>query len=201
MAEMKNKNHPRYWPDEQIALLKKVWDDPAPMKTQMDLFPGRTEGALKAMGAALGLPDRRLLNSERADKSSGERIKAAIKKRPGTYDELAARLSVSQSTVRRFITKFRAEVHIKRYRRRRGDDGYRPAVWAWGAGPDAPWPKAATPRDCSNRWYRKKSRDPEWVARIRLRQKLYYAKRTGKLVRRDPAAIALFGEAGGACAE
>ena len=201
MAEMKNKTHPRYWPDEQIALLKQVWANPAPLKTQLHLFPGRTDGALKAMGAALNLPDRRLLNSQRADESSGARIKAAIQKRPGTYAELAARLSVSQATVRRFITKFRADVHIKRYRSRRGEDGYWPAVWAWGACEDAMWPERADPRDCANRWYRKKSRDPEWVARNRARQQLYYAKRTGKLVRRDPAAIALFGESGGARAE
>jgi hypothetical protein len=194
------KTHERYWPPELVETLRGIWTDPAPLKTQLHLFPGRTIGGLKAQAQALELPDRRALGRERAEQSSGTRIRAAMEAKPGTLEDLAARAMTSTTTVRNFVKRHRAEVHVKRYAPRAAD-GFRAAIWAWGVGKDAPWPKTDDKRECANRYYRKMRRDPEWKARNAAKQRLNYAERTGKLVRRDAAAIAMFGEAGGARTE
>lgn len=182
----------RWLPEDDLRLTE-VWKDPAALKTQIDKFPGRTELALIHRGAELKLPDRRLFaNAARSVATTFARIEKLIKARPGSMEEIAVRANVSKATVRRFITANRGEMHILKYRPR-AENGYRAAVWTWGPGKDAVRPKAKTPNEIALAYYRRNRRDPVFKANRAARERLRHAVKTGQFVRRDPAAIALFG--------
>lgn len=182
------------WTPEDDARLTAVWNDPAPIKTQLDKFPGRTEFALAARAGALELPDRRLMANNGRAAITFRRIQALIEADAGTIEELAARAFVSKATIRRFIEAHRADVHISTYRPRAAD-GYSPAVWTWGAGEDATRPPGKSPNEISLAYYRRIRRDPFFRAKCSARARRRYETKKGRWVRRDPAAVALFGPA------
>lgn len=188
------KTNRKPWAEEDDALLDDIWKDAAPLKTQVGRIPNRTEYAMIARAKELGLPDRRTFAyGERAETSTYARVRSEMKAKPGTIAELAARAKVSMKTVRAFIEKHRAEMHIHKFGDR-GAGGKYPAIWAWGVGKDATPPKAEEPKVIAKRYYHRKRRDPDFRERVAARGRLKYAIKTGKIVQRDPAAIALFGE-------
>jgi hypothetical protein len=181
------------WSPEEDARLTEVWKDPAPIKTQLDKFPGRSERALADRAAALKLPDRRLFaNTARGAATTFARLQKLIEARPSTTDELAVRAHVSKKTAWRFVNAHRARMHISKYRPRAAN-GYAAAVWAWGAGEDAKPPRAKTPNEIALKYYRRIRRDPIYKSKRQARGRIRYAIKTGRIVRRDPAALALFG--------
>lgn len=195
-----SKPHPRAWLEEDDVLLTLLWADPAPLKTHLHRFPGRSYDSLIQRGKTLELPDRRGMRLARSEATVGARIREQMELLPGTTLELSARAIASKRTVQNFIERHRAEVHIVDYRPR-GISGPPPAVFAWGVGEDLPRPGPQDQTVASRKYYRKRRRDPYLRELDAARQRIRYAERTGKLAKRDVATIALFGEAGGACAE
>ncbi|WP_156965948.1 hypothetical protein [Paraburkholderia bannensis] len=184
------------WSPEEDALLRKVWDEPAALKTVVHLFPLRTEAALTARGRDLELADRRrAIPAKRAAQSSGARMRAILESRSATAAELAELAVCSEPTVRRFIGANRAEMHITRYLPTCGD-GAPTAVWVWGAGRDAKRPTPKSRQELSKRYYRKLKRERiDKFDEIRAQQRKRAAEKRGTFVRRDPLVAALFGAA------
>ena len=182
------------WSPQDDARLTEIWKDLAPLKTHLDKFPGRSERALAERGTVLKLPDRRGVASVWRGEVTFARIKSLLKARPSTREELAARACVSLSTVRHFTETHRADIHVLRYRPR-GENGYAAAVWTWGAGEDAPRPKAKLPKEIALAYDRRIRRDPFYRSKHAARARIRYAMKIGRFVRRDPAAVALFGPA------
>ncbi|MDE1139567.1 hypothetical protein [Paraburkholderia tropica] len=185
------------WTEEEDALLRKVWGEPAPLKTVLDQFPLRSLAALVARGRDMKLPDRRrAMPAERTKQTSWARLRAVLQSRRATIAQLAGLAICSQPTVRRFIRANRAEMRIARYLPP-GEDGRPTAVWAWGAGEDARRPAPKSANEIAARYYRKLKRErPEVLDKIRARARVRHADRVGRLVRRDPAVAAMFGSAG-----
>ncbi|RAR51665.1 hypothetical protein C7401_13625 [Paraburkholderia unamae] len=184
------------WSPEQDELLRKVWSDPAPLKTVLAQFPGRSCDSLVARGIRLGLPDRRLsIPAERTKQGVWPRIRAALEARRASIGDLAKAAGCSECTVKRFIKANRAQVHIGRYLRATGTSNVT-ALWVWGAGNDAKRPKPMTSQELKARYYRKLERErPEMIDQLRARARVRMATRAGRLVRRDPLVAALFGGA------
>lgn len=179
---------------EHDALLSEIWEDPAPLKTHLHRFPGRSVDTLIHRAKAIGLPDRRAIRLARAEATTGARIREQMELLPGTTLELAARAIVSKRTAQNFIERHRADVHIIDYRPR-GISGPPPAVFAWGPGEDKTRPQPQSPTVAARKYYRKRRRDPYLRELDATRQRIRYAERTGRLAKRDAAAIALFGPA------
>jgi hypothetical protein len=57
-----------------------------------------------------------------------------------------------------------------------------------GNGPDAAEPKRKTRREVNSDYRRRMRKDPEFGLREAQTRRLRYAEKTGKLIRRDPAA-------------
>lgn len=187
---------PPKWSPEEDALLRKVWDEPAALKTVVHLFPLRTEAALIARGRDLKLADRRrALPAQRAAQGSHARIKAILETRRATTAELAMLAACSEPTVRRFIKAHRAEMRIGRFIPS-GGDGSPTAVWAWGPGRDAKRPTPKSTTELSARYYSKMKRErPEKLDQIRAHQRIRAATKAGTFIRRDPLVAAFFGAA------
>ncbi|MBW9132909.1 hypothetical protein JNC05_27925 [Paraburkholderia ginsengiterrae] len=192
----------RAWSPEEDALLTRLWADPAPLKIHVHRFSGRSYDSLIQRGKKeLGLPDRRRdMRLARSEATVGARIREQMEREPGTTAELAARSLASKRTVQNFIERHRAEVRVIDYRPR-GISGPPPAVFAWGAGEDMPRPAPQDATVAARKYYRKRRRDPYLRDIDATRQRIRYAERTGKLAKRDEAAIAIFGDAGGAHAK
>ncbi|WP_106351421.1 hypothetical protein [Paraburkholderia fungorum] len=183
---------------EDDALLTRLWADPMPLKAHLHLFAGRSYDSLIQRGKTLELPDRRRdMRLARSEATVGARIREQMELLPGTTLELSMRAIASKRTVQNFIERHRGDVHIVDYRPR-GISGPPPAVFAWGAGEDLPRPEPQSPTVAARKYYRKRRRDPYQRELDAARQRIRYAERTGQLVKRDAAAIALFGDVGGA---
>lgn len=185
------------WTTDENARLRKVWGEPAPLKTVLDQFPLRSLAALIARGRDMKLPDRRrTMPAERTKQTSWARIRAVLQERRATIAELATLAACSQPTVRRFIKANREQMRICRYVPA-GEDGKPTAVWAWGAGKDAKNPGPTPANVIAARYYRKLKRErPEMLDQLRARARIRMATKAGKFVRRDPLVAALFGAAG-----
>ncbi|WP_186224587.1 hypothetical protein [Burkholderia gladioli] len=183
------------WPEEEERLLREHWANPAPIKTFAHLFPKRTIGAIERHAHDMGLPSRRALRREFSAQTTMARIKACMQEKPGTVADLAERAIVSKHTVRRFISDFRSDIYVRRYAPRSAS-GYRAAVWAVGKRPDAPKPAPEPRGAAAARYYRRKAKDPVWMADMAARLRKSYARKRGTKIRRDAAAIALFGKPG-----
>ncbi|MBR7929409.1 hypothetical protein [Burkholderia ambifaria] len=190
------------WSHTEKMRLRYWWKKPDPIKTWADRFPGRTQGAIEGKAHEMGLPNRHVTaRPQFAENTTGARIRDALVERPSTRAELEALKIASPSTICRFIRTHRASMHIHDYAERSGTDGYAAEIWAWGAGEDAPRPKAVSSTEASRRYYRKKSKSMRYRRAQAARQRERYHQKKGNLLRgaqpmRDEAAIALFGETG-----
>ncbi|WP_175777505.1 hypothetical protein [Burkholderia anthina] len=190
------------WSHTEKMRLRYWWKKPDPIKTWVDRFPGRTHGAIETKAHSMGLPNRHeTARPQFAENTTGARIRDAVVASPSTRAQLEALKIASPSTIARFVRTHRASMHIHGYAERHGTDGYAAEIWAWGAGEDAPRPKAVTGAESSLRYYRKKSKSIRWKREAAARQRERYHQKKGHLLRgarpmRDEAAIALFGVAG-----
>lgn len=89
--------------------------------------------------------------------TTGERILALL---PTTSRQLLKALPMSTATLHKWLTRLRAagQVHIARWRRSVGDFV---AVWAAGAGPDAPRPTRRTHAQVVAAYRRRKKKEAD----------------------------------------
>lgn len=184
---MKRK-HARAWTDEELEILRFQWESGQPIKHWAHLLPNRSEKAIQYRGNAMKLPARG--NGRTPGNSvtwaliqqvlaNGEKLSCL---------ELAAKVGVTRATIYREIRLHRDQLHVAAY----GPiplDGIPPKLWVLGPGKDAKRP-AATPKPVRNhrRWLDMKKNDPEAVAKHYAKNRHYWRERSGKLIRRDPAA-------------
>jgi hypothetical protein len=117
--------------------------------------------------------------------------------RPMDITEVAAKLGIWERPARFRLNALHAagKIHIDRYERF-SPHGPAARIWALGPGVDAPRPKPIpnTKRQ-RDRVKRMRREDPSAYERLLARKRLMEGIRSGRLVKRDPAAAALFGTA------
>ncbi|RKE35275.1 hypothetical protein B0G76_1336 [Paraburkholderia sp. BL23I1N1] len=184
------------WSEDEDEILREIWTLRTPLKVSAARLPGRSVRGIQMRAETLELPRRRQARGTSDTRPAFVALWSALKRR-GTRIELATRAGVSNQTAGDFIKHFRAQMHIV--------DWYRPAdgpttpIYKAGAGVDKPKPPNK-PRDkiYSDYWKRMKRERPDLAAARIARTTFKRLEREGKLMRRDPAAVALFGTAGGA---
>lgn len=182
------------WSPEEDATLTRMWKEGKTAKQILRALPDRTEPALRKRCAFLKLPKRRNPGSGAPIRSTAQPIWKALRQRPATRNELAARAGVGRHSVAVFVKENRALIHIVDWKR--AVDGPYVEVFKAGAGTDAPKPAPMSITERNARWWKKLKRERPDVAGHRIaRDNHRRLMREGKLVRRDPAAEALFGSA------
>lgn len=118
--------------------------------------------------------------------------------------ELAAATAISDRCMKAYLAALRGsrddmsrKVRVRSWRRQLGVGGYHEAVFGLGAEPDArrPRPESQATRVARYRAKLKRER-PEDYHQLLERQRRQRALEKASKPRRDPAAIALFGQAG-----
>lgn len=174
------------WSPEEEALLRKHWGNGEPTKTVAALFPTRSAAAVLKHGYGMGLGPRECGRPCFSPVWEGAKHALAGGKKM-TSNELAALLKVTPHAVQKQMRlRHGTEVRIGGFDVR----AHAPHVirWALGTGPDAPAPKRKSRKEINRAFSRRMRKDPEYCARQNLRARLRYAEKTGKLIRRDPAA-------------
>ncbi|HEX7906842.1 MAG TPA: hypothetical protein VF534_01950 [Paraburkholderia sp.] len=183
----------RVWSPEDDAILIKGREDGLTSKQIARLLHDCTEAMVKNRRAKLNLPVRVIHGSGIVMRSTTATIRKALERGPCTRAELRKRAGVSRQSVERFINEHRAEIHICRWGKKLAN-GSRPEVFKLGAGEDKPKPSPMSKSEIYKRWYEKQKRDrPDAVAARSARDRFHRREREGKVLRRDPAAVALFG--------
>ncbi|WP_042886386.1 hypothetical protein [Cupriavidus necator] len=176
------------WTEADDALLRQHWQTDAPVKDIAREFPGRSPAAVQKHAIDIGLPAR---GNVRRPKyyPVWEGIKLELAKgRMLSADELARRLKVTPRAVLKNLTlRHGTAVRVAGY----GPVVTRapaPRLWRLGSGPDAPPPTRKSKREVNRDYNRRMRKDPEFCLRDEQTRRLRYAEKTGKLIRRDPAA-------------
>lgn len=186
------------WSPDDDATLTRLWLAGLPAKKIAEQLPGRSVGAIGNRRQTLALPRRSGVGLDPRNTVEMQRIWKVLKQRPGTRAALARRANVAHTTVSKFIKLFRGQFHVCRWTGT-AVNGDLAQVLRAGPGVDAPKPPRMTASERSRRWWDKCKRERPLDAVRRLaRDQALRQERTGKLVRRDIAAVALFGPAGGA---
>lgn len=177
------------WLPPEDAALTEIWADRRPLKVTISRLPGRSVRGAEHRATELGLPHRRLPRGVSDDRPAFVVLWAVLKAKRGTINELAARAHVSRPTVDAFIKHFRTEMHVCGWRDRS-------AIYKAGAGEDAPKPAKQTSKEKCARYWKKLKRERPDLAAVRIaRSSFKRLEREGKVIRRDPAVLALFGPA------
>jgi hypothetical protein len=184
------------WLEEEDEILREIWTLRTPLKVSAARLPGRSVRGMQMRADTLELPRRRQARGTSDTRPAFVALWKALKKR-GTRIQLAARAGVSNQTAGDFIKHFRSQMHIV--------DWYHPAdgkaapIYKAGAGEDKPKPPNKPRAEIySDYWKRMKRERPDLAAARIARATFRRLEREGKLMRRDPAAVALFGTSGGA---
>jgi hypothetical protein len=184
------------WTPEMKATLIAVWARPEALKRSLHLFEGCTVDSLKHKAHSMGLPPR---SSGPANRGGANEvlILKLLELRPMDITEVAAKLGIWERPARFRLNALHAagKIHIDRYERF-SPHGPAARIWALGPGVDAPRPKPIpnNKRQC-DRVKRMRREDPSAYERLLARKRLMEGIRSGRLVKRDPAAAALFGTA------
>jgi hypothetical protein len=184
------------WTDEEKAVLIDVWSRPEGLKRNLHLFSGRSIDSLKHKARSMGLPPRSTGPANRGGPNEVLILKL-LELRPMDITEVAVKLGIWERPARFRLKALHAagKVHIDRYERF-SPHGPAARMWALGPGVDAPRPKpipqAQRQRELLHRMRRE---DPFAYERLLARKRLMELIRSGRLVKRDPAAAALFGGA------
>ncbi|WP_224030310.1 hypothetical protein [Paraburkholderia caribensis] len=156
-------------------------------------LPLRTESALRKRREILQLSVRRMYGTGIVIRGTTQTIWKALKGKPCTREELAARAGVCSQSVTAFIKENRSRIHVCTWRK---PAGKYVEVFKAGAGIDAPKPPPKPRSQTYADWWQRLKRDRPDVAGHRIaRDNHRRDMRSGKLVRRDPAAVAIFGPA------
>ncbi|WP_213761794.1 hypothetical protein [Caballeronia sp. dw_19] len=184
------------WSDEEKALVADVWARPEGLKKSVHLFNGRTIDGIKHMAHKLGLPPRSTGPANRGGPNEAL-VLQLLELRPMDITELAVKIGVSERAARFRVNDLHAagRIHITRWERF-SPHGAPSRMWALGPGEDAPRPKPIPRTTLQREWLKRMRReDPDKYERLLARKRLAERVRTGTIVRRDPAAAALFGPA------
>lgn len=184
------------WSEQEKVDLVDIWSRPEGLKTNLHRFNGRTLDAIAGKAHVMGLPAR---SSGPANRGGANEvlILKLLAIRPMDITEVAAKLGVWERPARFRLNALHAagKIHVARYERF-SSHGPAARIFALGPGIDAPRPK---PIDHSTRQRdlikRMRKEDPAAYEALLARKRLMARLRTGTLVKRDPAAAALFGPA------
>jgi len=186
------------WATEEDVILMRLWKAGVPTKVIAEALPGRTPSAVAKRRQRLSLPRRSGKGADPANVPEMQRIWRALRKHPATRAALAARAKVSHSTVSKFVKTFRSQLHVCGWAAS-GASGDLAQVLKAGPGADVPRPAPIPPAERCRRWWDRCKRErPIDAGRRVARDGVRRREREGKHLRRDIAAIALFGENGGA---
>lgn len=184
------------WTEEEKADLIKVWARPEGLKRYVHLFNGRSIDSLKHKARSMGMPPRSTGPANRGGPNEVLILKL-LELRPMDITEVAVKLGIWERPARFRLNALHAagKIHIARYERF-SDHGPAARMWALGPGVDASRPKPIphTQRQRA-RVARMRREDPFAYERLLERKRLMESIRSGRLVKRDPAAAALFGRA------
>lgn len=176
------------WTPEDDALLRKHWQTDAPVKDIAKDFPGRSAEAIQKHAIDIGLQARRNVRRPKFY-PVWEGIKLELAKgRALSADDLATRLKVTpRAALKNLALRHGVEVRVAAYGPRI-TRAPAPRLWVLGSGPDAAPPKRRSKQEVNRDYRRRMRKDPEFCLREMQASRLRYAEKTGKLIRRDPAA-------------
>ena len=193
----RGKNIPN-WSPEEDATLTRLWLAFMPTKKISDHLLGRSVSAIAKRRQILALPRRSGAGVDPADSPEMQRIWKVLKQRPATRATLAKRAKVAHSTVSKFVKLFHGRLHVCGWTGIAATGDLSQVLKA-GPGKDAPKPPHMTASERSHRWWERCKRERPLDAGHRIaRDAERRREREGKHARRDAAAVALFGERGGA---
>jgi len=168
-------------------------------------LPLRTEAAIRKrkekLRAEAGLEPRLVFGGGKPKRLTTPRIWKVLKRRPCTRAQMERLAKACKASVTAFIKENRAEIHVCGWTAP-DDRGRRSEIFAAGAGDDVPKPARQPRAEVYRRWWQRLKRERPDVAGHRVaRDNHRRLMQSGKLIRRDPAAIALFGNVGPAARE
>lgn len=184
------------WSEEEKAFLVEAWARPEGLKKIALLFNGRTVDSIKDMGHKLRLPARSTGPANRGGPNEAL-VLQLLELRPMDVNELSAKLGISNRAAGFRVNDLHAagRVHITKWERF-SPHGAPSRMWALGPGEDAPRPKPIAKKILERkRINRMRKDDPAAYEAVLARKRTKQQLRTGTLVKRDPAATALFGHA------
>jgi hypothetical protein len=174
------------WPPKEEALLKSLWGNGQSAKRIAARFPGRSAASVIKHGYDMGLGPRDCGREGFSPVWVGAKLVLKGGKLL-TAREIATALNVTPHAVQQCMReRHGTEVHIGGY----ANVAHASQVnrWKLGPGPDAPLPARKTKKEVNRDYWRRMSKDPEFCARQNMLARRRYAEKTGKLIRRDPAA-------------
>lgn len=184
------------WSPEEDATLRRLWLAFVPTKKIVEQLPGRTYASIAKRRGKLNLPRRSGAGVGPMDRPEMQKLWNALKKRKATRAQLAKRAAVGPATVSKFVKLFRSQFHVCGWAKADPNGDYA-EVLRVGPGQDVPRPTPASASERCHRWWERCKRERPLDAGRRLaKDAVRRREREGKLVRRDPAAVALFGENG-----
>ncbi|MBR8234618.1 hypothetical protein K6W26_23070 [Burkholderia sp. AU42008] len=183
---------PGDWTPADDALFEQLWRAGEPLKKMADHFPGRSAHALSMHRCRLGLPCRGGPKAVAADHPVMQKIWKELKRRRATRMQLAERAGVALSTVVKFVQLYEGRIHVCGWT----TGGARSEILKAGPGENVPKPAPKTRKErCADWWEKARRERPDYAGHRVARDRVLRLEREGKLVRRDVAAIALFGAA------
>ncbi|SCU73470.1 putative Bacteriophage protein [Cupriavidus necator] len=174
------------WSPAEDAILGELWASNRPLKEGLHRLPGRTHRAAVAHGYELGLGERTI---KRDYSPTWEAIKAALGKQRMSAKALAALTGASLRAVAQQLADHHGtDVRVAAYSKANAR-GIPTAIRTLGKGKDAARPPRTPLSVIYKRQYRRLKEDrPDLLAARNAAMRLRYAEKTGKLIRRDPAA-------------
>lgn len=171
-------------------ILRRQWKTALPMKEWLHLLPGRSYRSVVSRAQYLKLGPRKAFVYPRYS-PTWEAMQRVMATSPNLDSIRISELTgASRRAVMAALQVQHAAgaIHVSGYGPR-PQSGYAPKLWSLGPGQDAPRPKPLTKSQKAKRAHRRlKLERPDVLAKKSARAKLLYAQRTGKLIRRDPAA-------------
>jgi len=174
------------WSPAEDAILGELWASDRPLKEGLHRLPRRTHRAAVAHGYELGLGERTI---KRDYSPTWEAIKAVLANQRLSAKALAVLTGASLRAVSQQLADHHGEdVHIANYSKANAR-GIPTALWVLGKGEDAARPPRTPLSEIYKRQYRRLKEDrPDLLGTKNAAMRLRYAEKTGKLIRRDPAA-------------
>lgn len=193
------------WSPAEDALVCKMWKAGVPVKGMLKRLPLRTESAVRKRKEKLrdeaGLEPRLTFGGAVPKRLTSPRIWAVLNRRPRTRAQIERLAKVSKCSITAFIKENRADIHVCGWTAP-DDHGRRAEIFAAGPGEDVARPPRQSRAEIYQRWWQRLKRERPDVAGHRVaRDNHRKLMQSGKLIRRDPAAVALFGNAAPAARE
>jgi len=134
------------WTTTEIRILKEIWADQRPIKTNADRLPRHGLRAILVKGQSLKLPPRLSVKSEYS--AAFAVLKQALEQTPDHAKNLVLRTGISRRHVTDFLKLMHSDgrTHITGWRKTARNGPPFP-IYAWGEGDDVPKPEPAAVRN------------------------------------------------------